>query len=35
VLRNNIEKAWNGSVSPKQALAQADRQIVPLLAEER
>jgi multiple sugar transport system substrate-binding protein len=35
VLRNNIEKAWSGSVSPAQALRQADREIAPLLAEDR
>jgi multiple sugar transport system substrate-binding protein len=34
-LRNNIEKAWSGSVSPAQALRQADREIRPLLAEDR
>jgi multiple sugar transport system substrate-binding protein len=35
VLRNNIEKAWSGSLQPAQALRQADREIAPLLAEDR
>jgi multiple sugar transport system substrate-binding protein len=33
-MRAAIEKAWAGTVSPAAALAQADRQIAPLLADE-
>lgn len=34
-LRLNIEKAWSGALPPAEALAQADRAIAPLLAEDR
>ncbi|MFT8243156.1 extracellular solute-binding protein [Roseomonas sp. BN140053] len=34
-LRNAIEKAWSGALTPAQALRQADREIAPLLADER
>ena len=35
VLRQAIEKAWGGTLTPAQALRQADRVIVPLLADEQ
>jgi multiple sugar transport system substrate-binding protein len=35
VLRTNIEKAWSGSLKPADALRQADKEIAPLLAEDR